>query len=372
MNSPSRNPGSHFCSHRSIGLVFALSIAVWYGWAAEVAAQGVVLFSTRVFNQVVAPVYGPEAGDPTLPKTGNTAGGFPIGSQTYSGALVDGAGYTAELWAGPTNAAECELVALARTTFRTGVDAGFVQTPPSLVTVPFAAPGGRVMFQLRAWDNQGGTVASWSQAQCGQAPRGASSPFLSEPLGTSGGPSYLRGLQSFNLFTSANASYEIHVSLGGCESRPNFPVNVFQGENVTLTLRCPQPGAFVHWARSGFDIPGANSATLLLPNIQFNQAGDYTLTDTLPPPGAVPPVLTLRVVPRPRLSAPQVTSFGHFAFTISGVTNRYVAFEVSSNLTAWSTWTNHHVFNGSGLIQFRGPLPSGARFFRARPIAGFL
>lgn len=367
MNSPVWPANASACPRRVALPALILIVAACCGRALPAAGQGVVLFSTRVFNQVVAPVHGPEAGDPSLAKFGNTAAGFPAGSQIYSGAAVEGAGYTAELWAGPTNALECELVALARTTFRTGAEAGFVVTPASFVTVPFAPPGGRALFQLRAWDNQGGAVQTWSAAQCGQAPRGASALFVSEPLGTAGGPSFLRGLQSFNLFVPASASYNIHVSLGGCEYVSFLPVHVFEGENVTLNLRCPQPGAFLNWARSGTHIPGANSATLSLPNIQLHQAGDYALTDTLPPPGATPPVLTLRVAPRPRFTSPQVTTFGHFAANLSGITNRTVAFEVSSNLTTWSVWTNHYIFGGSPLIQYRGPLPPGARFFRARP-----
>ncbi len=335
---------------------------------ASASGQGGVLFTTRVFNLVVAPVYGPEVGDPTLTKTGNTSAGYPAGAQIYTGPLLEGTGYTAELWAGPEGAQECELVALARTSFRTNPLAGFVLSPASPVTVPFALPGARVQFQLRAWDNQSGAVVSWLQAQCGGGAYGSSPMLLSDPLGTVGAPSFLRGLQSFNLHFTPGIAYQMFLTLGGCEFIPTGPVTVFQGENVTLALRCPQTGAFLQWTRSGVSVAGANTAILSLPNIQPSQAGTYAVIDTDPPPGVEPPAISLRVVPRPRLDVPRVTAQGAFAMNLIGVTNRWVAIEVSSNLVTWTPWKTNYPFGSPAPVQYPPPLPKPARFFRARPL----
>ncbi|MDQ6630882.1 MAG: hypothetical protein M3Y82_03890, partial [Verrucomicrobiota bacterium] len=52
-------------------------------------AQGTIVYNNRVVGSIVAPVFGPEVGSPTLAKTGNTAAGFPVGTQTYTGAPLD-------------------------------------------------------------------------------------------------------------------------------------------------------------------------------------------------------------------------------------------------------------------------------------------
>jgi hypothetical protein len=192
--------------------------------------------------------------------------------------------------------------------------------------------------------------------------------LLSDPLGTTGAPSFLRGLQSFNLHFTPGIAYQMFLSLGGCEFIPTGPVTVFQGENVTLALRCPQTGAFLQWTRSGVSVAGANTAILSLPNIQPSQAGTYAVIDTDPPPGVEPPAISLRVVPRPRLDVPRVTAQGAFAMNLIGVTNRWVAIEVSSNLVTWTPWKTNYPFGSPAPVQYPPPLPKPARFFRARPL----
>ena len=364
------NPFDHRTSLSSSWRVFAdlasrLVFCAALLTAAGAAGQGGVLFSTRVPGQVGAPVFGPELADPTLPLQGNPSDGYPVGSQAYTGALLSGTNYTAELWAGPEGAQECQLVAVSRTVFRTGTEAGFVQPPAAPVIIPGVAAGARAMLQLRAWDNRGGSVASWAQAECAPAARGSSGVFLSDPLAPSDGQVFLRGLQSFNIFDSLTLPYHILVNLGGCDLE--FAPTVFEGENVTLTLRCVQPGASLQWRLAGADIPGARSSTLVLPNIRLNQAGVYSVADTLPPGGILEPIsVNLRVVPRPRLSSPHLTP-GGFAMTVLGVTNRFVAMEQSSNLTSWASWTTQFLF-GPAQINYPGPLPRGSRIFRAHPL----
>ena len=64
-------------------------------------AQGLVNFNNLVPNVLRAPIYGPELGNPTLVKFGNPATGVPAGSVVYTGPLLAGTGFTAELLAGP-------------------------------------------------------------------------------------------------------------------------------------------------------------------------------------------------------------------------------------------------------------------------------
>jgi hypothetical protein len=167
--------------------------------------QGLINFNNRVTGAggVVAPVYGPQAGSPTQVIQGNaTTNG---GNQTYTGPLLLGTGFTAELWGGPAGTAEGSLVLISDVRFRTTTSfAGFIQPPASAPSVPGVPGGSQATFQLRAWDNQGGTLTSWAQAlaawQAGSTALGSSSlftpPALVEPPGT---PPNLVGLTSFNL-----------------------------------------------------------------------------------------------------------------------------------------------------------------------------
>ena len=170
--------------------------------ALPVAGQGGIRFDNRVPGRVVAPVFGAELSDATLSFHGNPTNGYPSGSQVYSGALLAGTNYTAELWGGPEGAQDCQLASLARTFFQTGNNAGYVQPPAFPVIVPGVSAGARAALQLRVWDNRGGAVVSWSQSECAPAARGASGLFLTDPLPQTGGSVYLLGLQSVNIFNA--------------------------------------------------------------------------------------------------------------------------------------------------------------------------
>jgi hypothetical protein len=173
--------------------------------AMAVLGQGLINFNNRVTGAggVVAPVYGPESGDSTRAITGNaTTNG---GTATYTGALLAGTGFTAQLWGGPAGSPEDALVLVSSTTMRTATSfAGFVTPPATAPSVPGVPGGSQATFQLRVWDNQGGTLTSWSAAlnawTAGQTALGKSTlftaPALTVPPGT---PPNLVGLTSFNI-----------------------------------------------------------------------------------------------------------------------------------------------------------------------------
>lgn len=171
--------------------------------AVSVIAQGSVNFTTVSGSLLRAPVYGPELGDSTVSKTGNSAAGIPAGAQVYTGALLTGSGYTAQLWAaaGAGQAADSLVAALGATTsFRTGSAAGFVANITGVLTgVPLDAPA--ATLQLRVWDNMGGTITSWGQAVTAQVASGMSPLFTVNSIGGNlNPPPFLEGLQSFNVY----------------------------------------------------------------------------------------------------------------------------------------------------------------------------
>lgn len=125
-------------------------------------AQGYINFSTRVSGTVVAHVYALRNYEF---KSGNTASETPAGTQTYIGRMLTGSGFTAQLWyAVGAGQSESSLVLLAgsTTTFRTSAILG--GTPaPKVLQVPGIRPGtGIGTFQIRVWNNFGGTITSWA------------------------------------------------------------------------------------------------------------------------------------------------------------------------------------------------------------------
>jgi hypothetical protein len=204
-----------------------MAVIIWSMFdVAPGCGQGSVNFNNRVpiefggpQSAVVAPVFGPEPSNPMLRKTGNPGAGWngtngptpaPLGTQVYGGAPLHGTGYTATLWAARTGTPESDLVLISVASFSTRSSLsfyGFWQNPGFAAIVPGVAGGSddRAVFQVRAWDNQGGTITNWDQLQnpiYDAVPRGYSDMFtVPYPLGA--GilvPPNLIGLQSFNLF----------------------------------------------------------------------------------------------------------------------------------------------------------------------------
>jgi hypothetical protein len=158
-------------------------------------AQGYVNFSTRVSGIVVAHVYG--VGDATQ-LTGNTPTETPAGVQVYAGALLAGTGFSAQLFGGPQGTLEDALVAIgAPSAFRTGPNLG--GTPaPQVLSVPVVPPGGTGVFQVRPWNNAGGTIVTWNAAVI----RGESALFTVSNLGDGvlTLPADMPNFRSFNIY----------------------------------------------------------------------------------------------------------------------------------------------------------------------------
>lgn len=177
--------------------------------AGSVFAQGTIVYYNRITGSVVAPIYGPELDNPALALTGNTTAGTPAGVTVYTGAPLAGTGFTAELWAGAT---ADSLVAVPGTQkdFRTGGFAGAINSSGLVVTIPGFAEAATPFLQVRAWDNEGGTILNWDDAQI----KGASLPFVSAPLGGLAPPPNMVGLTSFNLHVIPEPSTFALLGLG--------------------------------------------------------------------------------------------------------------------------------------------------------------
>lgn len=175
---------------------------VLVGLTASVFAQGTIVYYNRVTGGASALVYGPES-DPTISKTGNTAAGFPEGTQTYGGLPLAGTGFTASLWAGAAGTVmdALTLVPDSFKDFRTGGFAGAINNSGGVIAIPGVGEGASAALQLRVWDNLGGTITSWQAAVDAGVLLGWSPVFDSPALGGLAPPPNMTGLESFNLYT---------------------------------------------------------------------------------------------------------------------------------------------------------------------------
>lgn len=177
----------------------ALSLAV------GAYAQGTVTFNNNGTGYR-APVYAPETGVSSLAKIGNTATGTPAGTQVYSGGLLIGSGYTAQLFAGAAGTTDANLLvgAAALVTFRTGSASGFTSTTTAtLANIPKDAAA--AVFQIRVWDNTSGLYANWEAAstawQNGLIAAGMGNLFTVNAIGGDlNTPPSLVGQESFNIY----------------------------------------------------------------------------------------------------------------------------------------------------------------------------
>ena len=183
----------------------ASTVLLAFGLATQSSWGAIVIFNNRVFGEVVSPVYGPELTDVTLSLQGNTPSGTPIGTVNYTGGLLTGSGYSAQLWAGPAGTPDHLLAPVpgALTVFRTDRP-GFIEPTPSVVDIPGVGTGESAQLQLRVWANA--TASSWTDVLADPTVlRGQSLSFLSLPLGGPNlmGPDTLppsmAGLTSFNV-----------------------------------------------------------------------------------------------------------------------------------------------------------------------------
>jgi hypothetical protein len=172
--------------------------------AASVFAQGTIVFNNHVVGSIVAPVYGVDPANPSVPQSGNTANGFPVGTTVYGGATLSGTGFTAQLWGGPANSPVTALQAATGYSlagFRTGAAAGLWTTSADAAIIPGVGEGQIATLQVRAWDNAGGTITTWAAATApgSTVASGSSSLFQSQALGGVSAPPNLVGLLSFSL-----------------------------------------------------------------------------------------------------------------------------------------------------------------------------
>ena len=176
-------------------------------------AQGTVNILNNLSGQFRAPIYGPQVGNAAQSLIGAGPTALPTaGSTAYTGPLLSGSGFTFAVFYGASTVVDpTQLTLLTSAPFRTGSAAGLIVSQLAFV-VPGTAEGGSAKFQVRAWDNKGGTVTTWNDVL--NDTKGASDMFT-QALG--GGvllPTDMTGWTSFNIYTVPEPSTFVLAGLG--------------------------------------------------------------------------------------------------------------------------------------------------------------
>jgi len=181
-------------------------IAAVLAIAGSAFGQGQIVFQNRVTGStppIFAPVYGVNPASPNQSRTGNsTTNG---GAVNYGAApLLVGTGFTAGLYYGAQGNVDASTFAeLATAPFQTATTLpGIFKGPTTAPAVPGVTVDGTPgNFQIRAWDNLGGTVTTWAQVMATPAAaRGSSDVLLNITIHAAPvAPGVLTGLTSFNL-----------------------------------------------------------------------------------------------------------------------------------------------------------------------------
>jgi len=172
-------------------------------------------------------IYGPDPGTPTLSLVGAASNDTPAGSTVYGGALLGGnaggTGFTFAFFAGPSTAASSDLVLYGSTSFRTTASAAGLVNNGS-ATLNNVNAGQTAHFQIRVWNNQNGTINTWSAAEAawlaGLTSAGVSPVVTSAALGgtDSNGaavnPPGTTGWAAFNITTVPEPASLALVGLG--------------------------------------------------------------------------------------------------------------------------------------------------------------
>lgn len=162
-----------------------------------------------------APIFGPDPSDINRVQTGASSGiaGVPnTGSTVYAGPLLQGAGFTFQFWAGASTGT---MAPLYTSTFRTAtankLPAGLINGITT-VNVPGTFGGDTAFYQIRVWNNQGGTILDWNSAlnawNAGSTAAGQSAIVQSGPLG---GLDATGGAHPISPNTTDWASFNIYI-----------------------------------------------------------------------------------------------------------------------------------------------------------------
>ncbi len=149
------------------------------------------------------------------------------------------------------------------------------------------------------------------------------------------------------------------------------PVDVIVTVNTQATFTVAATGTAplaYQWRKDNVNIPGATSATYVIPSAQVTNEGFYSVVVSNAG-GSVPSsAARLTVVVAPVLGVPHLLSDGAATFILQGQSNRSYFLDLSPNLTAWSNFATVTLTSNSLPVTDPTSTNVPMRFYRARPV----
>ncbi len=269
-------------------------------------SQGAINWGTSFGTSAFIPVFGPDPARPTLSLSGAStiSGVKPTGGTVYGGLLLTGTGYTFGVFAGPT---PDTMSMVASTTFRTWNSTANV-LPKGLVlgnstNVPGAPAGTSAYYQIRAWDNLGGTLTDWAMAapkwETGAIAAGCSAVLPIGPLGGIGSDGGSISSPNTKSWSSFNIYYMNVIGPPNITYAGPTNLNVMVGASARFTVTAGgAPPLSYEWFFNDKPLDNATSSVLTLTGVQVQQSGAYNVvvSNALGVTSLAQP-LTLNVVP---------------------------------------------------------------------------
>jgi hypothetical protein len=141
---------------------------------------------------------------------------------------------------------------------------------------------------------------------------------------------------------------------------------VCQGSTVTFRVVAAGLPPSYQWQFNGTNLAGARAGTLTLTNVQFSDAGNYsvTLTNLAGVTNSAAAVLT--VINGPALVLPCMMGNGAFSCLLVGEAGRNYLIEVTTDFVTWTPLTTLSNATGQAPITDTNATGSATSFYRAR------
>jgi pectin methylesterase-like acyl-CoA thioesterase len=142
---------------------------------------------------------------------------------------------------------------------------------------------------------------------------------------------------SLRNLTNALAGWLPPIALNISAQPTNTAANALSPASFSVAANSILPATY-QWRHGGTNVPGATSATLLVPHIQFADAGNYDCVVTNVNGVLASSIATLTVNPTtvPAIATPSVIG-GQLAFSVSGDTGPNYIIQAATNLFDWQT-----------------------------------
>ena len=267
----------------------------------------------------------------------------------YFNERLRGADWVAQLYAAPLGSIDLIPIGLPERFALPGQILG------GTYFIPSVAPGEQALVEMRVWSILDGDTYEQAVPNGGLVSK---SGVIAVTTGTSSNPGRLTGLRGFYLAwidgqRGIAFPREQQAVAGGSAT--------FSAVMITCGVtNCGTNLLAYEWRRNGIAIPGANSPSLVLTNVDVADAATYTFTTG----GIRSPSYALSVLLSPQFLPIRLEPPSDVRLRIRGATGSIIGLETSSNLLDWTSLAV--LTNQSGVVEYTDSTTAAAprRFYR--------